>query len=199
MPTMMYKFYMTEHSVKSSAYVLLHHYRTDLNAVTFTTLSGDLVVKRQDDLLEMSFPAYDLQKVDITDQLISELGVRPLEAYMGRDLLCILPDENQVQQFVPDLEKIQELDGLLLHLSAKGKDFDCISRSFAPKLAIEEDPVCVSSHCHIAPYWSSRLQKEELVAYQVSQRGGNLYYRVENDKVYLSGKAALFSIADLYI
>lgn len=75
-----------------------------MNAVTFTTLSGDLVVKRQDDLLEMSFPAYDLQKVDITDQLISELGVRPLEAYMGRDLLCILPDENQVQQFVPDLE-----------------------------------------------------------------------------------------------
>ena len=118
---------------------------------------------------------------------------------MGRDLLCILPDENQVQQFVPDLEKIQELDGLLLHLSAKGKDFDCISRSFAPKLAIEEDPVCVSSHCHIAPYWSSRLQKEELVAFHVSQRGGNLYYRVENDKVYLSGKAALFSIADLYI
>ena len=83
-------------------------------------------------------------------------------------------------------------------MTARGKEYDCVSRSFAPKLKVEEDPVCGSGHCHIAPYWSKRIGST-LVAYQASARGGVLYCHVEGEKVFLSGEAALFSVADLMI
>ncbi|MBR2682039.1 MAG: PhzF family phenazine biosynthesis protein, partial [Atopobiaceae bacterium] len=73
---------------------------------------------------------------------------------------------------------IEALDGLLVHVTAAGEadsGYDCVSRSFAPKLAIPEDPVCGSGHCHILPYWAERLGRQDLVAYQASRRGGTLW------------------------
>lgn len=97
------------------------------------------------------------------------------------------------------MEKVLNLEGLLLQVTAPGKDTDCVSRSFAPKLNVTEDPVCGSGHCHIVPYWSDKLRKKEIVAYQASERGGTLYCRMYGDKVFIAGKAALFSICDLMI
>lgn len=151
------------------------------------------------ELLEMEFPAYDLKKVDVTDDMENAIGAHPVAAYMGRDLLCVFDDEGVVRNMSPDLDKIKGLDGLLLQVTAPGKEYDCISRSFAPKLNISEDPVCGSGHCHIVPYWASTLNKNELVAYQASERGGTLYCRLDGNKVFLSGKAALYSICELMI
>ncbi len=105
----------------------------------------------------MDFPSYELKQVTVTDEMEQALGIRPLEAYTGRDLLCVLPDEEDVVDLMPDLNKINKLTGLLVHVTAKGSDVDCVSRSFAPKLSVDEDPVCGSGHCHIAPYWSQRM------------------------------------------
>ena len=80
-----------------------------------------------------------------------------------------------------------------------GEAYDCISRSFAPKLNVAEDPVCGSGHCHIIPYWAKKLLKNNLVAYQASPRGGVLYCRLEKERVILAGKAALYSQADIYL
>ena len=123
----------------------------------------------------------------------------PKEAYMGRDLLCILNDEEDVKNLKPDMDKLKQIDGLLFHVSAPGKYVDCVSRSFAPKLNVIEDPVCGSGHCHIAPYWINKLNKDSVIAYQASRRGGTLYCSMDKDKVKLSGKAALFSVADINI
>ena len=147
----------------------------------------------------MSFPAYALKKVEVTQEMTEAIGVKPLETYMGRDLLCILANEDDVINLKPDLEKVRSLDGLLLHVSAQGSDFDSVSRSFAPKLNVSEDPVCGSGHCHIIPYWANRLEKDELVAYQASQRKGILNCRQQGERVKLSGKAVLFSIAEIFI
>ena len=76
---------------------------------------------------------------------------------------------------------------------------DCVFRSFAPKLSVAEDPVCGSGHCHIIPYWADLLGKNELVAYQASKRGGTLYCRREGSKIFMAGKAALYSIDELFI
>ena len=165
----------------------------------FTTLSGDLIVTKNGDLLEMEFPAYDLEPVEVTDAMTEAIGVRPIEAYMARDLLCVLDDEKKVRELIPNLEKIKQIDGLLVHVTAKGKEADCVSRSFAPKLAIPEDPVCGSGHCHIIPYWADLLGKDELIAYQASKRGGTLYCRREGSKIFLAGKAALYSIDELFV
>ena len=110
--------------------------------------------------------------------------------------------EQAVRSLQPDMEKLCGLDGLLLQATAPAglaSGFDCVSRSFAPKLNVPEDPVCGSGHCHIAPYWAGRLGRASLVACQASRRGGTLYCTVRGSRVTLAGKAALFSEAQLYL
>ena len=187
------------HATLGTAFVLLNFYETNAQQVVFTTLSGDLVVTRRGELFEMEFPAYELKRVDVTAAMEEALGASVKEAYLARDLLCVLEDEQTVRELQPDLEKIKQIDGLLVHVTARGKDEDCISRSFAPKLSVAEDPVCGSGHCHIIPYWADLLGKNELVAYQASRRGGTLYCRREGNKIFMAGKAALYAIDELFI
>ena len=187
------------HATLATAYVILRFVEPELNEVRFDTLSGELIVTKNSGLLEMVFPAYELKPVEVTEQMRDVIGAKPVAAFMGRDLLCVMDDEAEVRDCAPDMAKVMQLDGLLLHITAKGKDYDCVSRSFAPKCGVPEDPVCGSGHCHIIPYWANALGKTELTAYQASRRGGVLYTRVEGDRVILAGKAALFSEAEIYI
>lgn len=187
------------HATLACSHVILGVLEKGRDQVVFETLSGDLTVNKQGDLYEMDFPAFDLKPVPVTDQMAAVIGARPKEAYMGRDLLCIFDDEAVVRSARPDLAKALELDGLLLHISAPGKQTDCVSRTFAPKMNTPEDPVCGSGHCHIVPYWAGKLGKSDIVAYQASPRGGTLYCSLDGSRVKLRGKAALFSIADIFI
>lgn len=187
------------HATLGTAFVIMNYYDKDLDRVSFDTLGGELIVMRDKDLYELDFPKYDLKEVPVTQAMTDTIGCQPLKAYMDRDLLCIIDDEQAVRNLNLDMEKVKELDGLLLHVSAPGKDFDCVSRSFAPKLNVPEDPVCGSGHCHIIPYWADILGKNDLVAYQASSRGGTLYCRIEDDRIALAGKACLYSIADINV
>lgn len=203
------------HATLATAYVLLRFYEPAAERVEFDTLGGHLVVERQGDLLAMDFPAYALTPVPVTDAMEEAIGVRPLAAYMGRDLLCVLPSAADVREATLDQDKVRALDGLLLHITARGEGdaavagvapeaggqahYDCVSRSFAPKLAVAEDPVCGSGHCHIVPFWAHELGKDDLMAYQASRRGGVLYCQMQGDRVTLAGHAALFSVAELYV
>ncbi len=187
------------HATLACAYVLFRFYIHDKDEVVFSTLSGDLTVSKRGELLEMEFPAYHLKSVPVTEAMSEAIGAVPSEAYLGRDLLCVFDDEDIVRSLEPNMEKLLNLDGLLLQVTAPGKETDCVSRSFAPKLNVTEDPVCGSGHCHIVPYWADKLEKENIVAYQASKRGGMLYCKMSGDRVILAGKAALFSECELYI
>lgn len=168
--------------------------------VSFRTRSGILSVTHSDGLFELNFPSFELKKVNVTPAMNEALGVQPLEAYMGRDLLCVVKDEATVRNLEVKEDKVLKLDGALLHVTAPASTagYDCVSRSFAPKHGISEDPVCGSGHCHIAPFWSTRLNKKRINAYQASRRGGALYCDLSEDrKVKLSGKAVLFAISEL--
>lgn len=202
------------HAILACAFVIMNYYEKNLKTVIFDTLSGKLTVNRKNgDLYELDFPAYDLKKVEITDKMIELIGKKPAEAYLGRDLMCIFDDEEFILSADLDSEKIKKLDGLLLHITAQHSNYslnfkiknttdkiDCISRSFAPKLNVYEDPVCGSGHCHIAPYWMKKLQKENLIAYQASERSGTLYCTLaDNERMKMSGKAALFAISEIFI
>ena len=187
------------HATLGTAYVLYRFYEKGADRLVFSTFSGDLVVTKRDDLLEMEFPSYDLRPAEVTAAMEDALGAKVKEAWLARDLLCVLDDEETVRNLTPDLEKIKQIDGLLVHVTARGKDEDCVSRSFAPKLSVAEDPVCGSGHCHIIPYWTDKLGKDELVAYQASKRGGTLYCRREGSKIFMAGKAALYSVDELFV
>ena len=98
----------------------------------------------------------------------------------------------------PDQVLLMGIEGRIQNATALGKDVDYVSRSFAPKLAVAEDPVCGSAHCQIAAYWSNILGKHEIVAYQASKRGGMLYCEMlEHDRIAISGEAALVAISDI--
>ena len=185
------------HATLASAYVIFNYGGHTGKTVTFKTRSGDLTVTKNGDLYEMDFPAYELEAIEVTPAMTQALGATPQEAYLGRDLLCIFADESTIVNLQPDIEKVAGLPGLLTHVSAPGLDYDCVSRSFAPKLKVIEDPVCGSGHCHIAPYWADRFDKSTITAYQASKRGGTLYCRMAAGRVILGGKACLFSSAEL--
>ncbi len=187
------------HATLGTAFVLLNFYEREADKVVFTTLSGELIVTRKGTLYEMEFPAYELRPTTVTTAMEDALGVPIREAYIARDLVCVLDDERAIWGLNPDLEKIRQIDGLLLHVTAKGEKEDCVSRSFGPKLNIPEDPVCGSGHCHIIPYWADMLGKEELVARQASKRGGILYCRKEGSKIFIAGNAVLYSVDELHI
>ena len=187
------------HATLATAFVIMNYYDTHLEVVAFDTLSGVLTVKKKQDLYEMDFPAYELKPKEVTSAMEDAIGARPVEAYMGRDLLCIFESEDVVRGLSPDMEKLKALDGLLLQVTAKGREYDCVSRSFAPKLNVPEDPVCGSGHCHIVPYWAKKEGKDDIIACQASRRGGILYCGIEADRVKLAGKAALYSEAELFV
>ena len=187
------------HATLATAFVIMNYYDTHLEEVAFDTLSGVLTVKKKQDLYEMDFPAYELKPKEVTSTMEDAIGARPVEAYMGRDLLCIFESEDVVRGLSPDMEKLKALDGLLLQVTAKGREYDCVSRSFAPKLNVPEDPVCGSGHCHIVPYWAKKEGKDDIIACQASRRGGILYCGIEADRVKLAGKAALYSEAELFV
>ena len=187
------------HATLGTAFVIMNYYEPKLKTVYFETMSGELIVDRQDDLYKMTFPAYDLKEVPVTEAMTEAIGAKPTQAFMGRDLLCVFNDEATILNLKPDLEKLTKIDGLLLQATAPGKEYDCVSRSFAPKLKVNEDPVCGSGHCHIVPYWSKVLNKKDIAAYQASARGGKLYCSYDGNNIILAGHAALFSIAELYV
>lgn len=187
------------HGTLATAYVITRFISPGADTVRFRTLSGLLTVRKQGELLEMDFPAYQLKQLEVTDEIADALGARPAEVWRARDLLCVMEREEDVVNLAPDMEKLKKVKGALMQVTARGREYDCVSRSFAPKMGVNEDPVCGSGHCHIIPYWAGRLGKTELTARQASPRGGTLYCRLEGDRVILAGRAALYSIAELMV
>lgn len=189
------------HATMGTAYTLFNFYETSANILYFQTAVGELIIRREGDRIELNLPEFELQSYPITEELVNVLGVRPEEAYMGRDLLCILNSHDDVTSFEPDALAILGLEGQLLHISAKADDaYDIISRTFGPKFNVIEDPVCGSGHCHIAPYWFEKLEKSELKAYQASDRGGEMICKKNKDnRVTLSGQAVLFAISEIFV
>lgn len=186
------------HSALACAYVLLNVEYPGSEAFTFVTKEGRIRAGLENGRVTMSFPAFDLTPVDVTEEMVDAIGATPLEAYMGRDLLCVFENEDDILALDPDMDKLMAIDGLLLQATAPGTDADCVSRSFSPKLGVPEDPVCGSGHCHIIPYWAGRTGKKDFVAKQASKRGGTLYCRLEGNTVRISGDAAVYSKGEIF-
>ncbi len=185
------------HATLATAFVLFNYYDQDTDTLNFCGQIGELTVHKSDELIRMEFPSYKLEHIEITDTMIEALGTIPLAAYKDRDILFILRDEDEVRDIQPDMELISKMDGACVAVTAKGTEYDCVSRVFAPKYGMNEDPVTGSTHCMIAPYWCKRLNKSNITACQASARTGILYCECVGDRVIISGKAALFSINDI--
>ena len=176
------------HATLAAADVLFRYTFQSAKRLTFETRSGNLTVTRDGELLAMDFPSRPGKPVDIEDTVASALGVRPKELYRARDLLAILESESQIRDFRPDFGRIASIDTFAITISAPGEAVDYVYRFFAPRQGIPEDPVTGSANCTLVPYWAARLGKTDLVAKQLSARGGDLRCALRGNRVLIAGR-----------
>lgn len=180
------------HATLASAFVILNCLDNSSDAVRFDSKSGPLIVTRQDDLLAMDFPSHKAELCPTPKELISGLGIEPKEVFRSRDYLAVFDSEEQIKSLQPDMYELSKLDSLGVIVSAAGSESDFVSRFFAPKVGIPEDPVTGSAHSTLIPYWAERLGKSELHAFQLSKRGGELFCKHRDDRVIIAGRAVIY-------
>ncbi|MBE0600347.1 MAG: PhzF family phenazine biosynthesis protein, partial [Firmicutes bacterium] len=164
------------HATLASAYVVMRFVAPGAAEVRFETLSGRLTVTQAGDVLTLDFPSRKPVPCAVPEGLADALGVKILEAHNSRDMLCLVESEAALKGIRPDYKALAAVPGPLgFVVTAKGETYDFVSRFFAPKTGVDEDPVTGSTHTNLIPFWSERLGKTSMTAAQLSRRGGVLY------------------------
>ena len=181
------------HPTLASAYVVFEILEPGRTEIRFASpKSGDLFVKKQDHKLVMDFPSQPANPVECPADLAEGLGCQPHETHLSRDYLALFETEAQVAALDPRQDVLARLDCAGIIATAPGGQVDFVSRFFAPRHGIAEDPVTGSAHCTLIPFWSKRLGKSELRARQISQRVGELWCKDNGDRVSIAGEAVLY-------
>lgn len=176
------------HATLAAAHVYFHLDAPHAERVVFDSLSGPLAVFRHGELLTLDFPAVIPSAVTAPPVLAAALGCAPHEVLAADDWLVVLDSAAQVRALQPDMPLLRQLDRRGVVVTARGDDCDFVSRFFAPKYGIDEDPVTGSTHTLLTPYWAARLGKRRLHARQLSARGGELHCELMGDRVAISGR-----------
>ena len=188
------------HATLASAYVLFKLLKIESTSIHFTSLSGSLFVKLEEDgAITMDFPQALLEPCSTPQALWESLGAHPVECFKSVDLMAVLDSEETLMNLQPDFRQMATLPYRGIIVTAPGKDSDFVSRFFAPQSGIDEDPVTGSAHCATAPYWAKRLKKKTLTAIQRSERQGQLICKIDDDRVLISGYARLFSSGSIQL
>jgi PhzF family phenazine biosynthesis protein len=187
------------HATLASADVLFRYLGYEEPTIRFQTRSGLLEVERRDDMYAMDFPATTPVECQPPPLLAEALGVTPEATLKAFDHVAVLESEQQVRAVSPKFARLADLDLRGVIVTARGDRADFVSRFFAPKLGINEDPVTGSAHCELTPYWAARLGKNSLRAEQVSARGGTVLCDLRGDRVTLRGRAALYMTAEIFV
>jgi PhzF family phenazine biosynthesis protein len=185
------------HATLATAHVIFEILGYAKQTITFETRSGDLLVEKKGGRLEMNFPSSSPRPCALSEILVKGLGRQPIEVLAADDYIAVFDSEATVRAITPDHALLSQLDLRGVIITARGEDVDFVSRFFAPKFGIPEDPVTGSAHCELAPYWANKLGKNIMKARQVSKRGGDITCELQADRVVLSGCAVTFMEAEI--
>jgi PhzF family phenazine biosynthesis protein len=180
------------HATLASAHVLFTYLDPARTKVSFQSRSGPLTVSKQEELLAMDFPSQPPKPSEAPEILLEGLGRKPLEVHCSEDYFLVFSSEKEIVDMEPDMTKLKKVDKRGIIVTAKGDKVDFVSRFFAPKYGIAEDPVTGSAHCALVPFWAKKLGKRDLIAHQVSKRGGELFCKDQGDRVVISGRAVAY-------
>jgi len=180
------------HATLAAAHVLMDCLGFGGEQVTFHSRSGPLTVARSGELYTLDFPSRPGAERPVDPSLALALGAMPQAVYAARDTMCVFETAAQVLDLTPNMEALAALEPFAFIATAPGENCDFVSRFFAPKQGINEDPVTGSAHCTLTPYWAARLGKVSLFARQISARGGELWCEDHGDRVRISGHGALY-------
>lgn len=188
------------HATLASAFIIFNYLHFDKPVIRFQSQSGILKVIKNDTLLEMDFPAWN--PVEFNDppvNLKAALGGVSIKGiYKNRDLLVELEDEDAVRNCEPDFALIKNT-GYKIIITAQGKNVDFVSRFFAPTAGVNEDPVTGSAHSQLIPFWANKLNKDKMLALQLSQRGGTIYCGLASDRVIIEGHCVFYMKGEIEI
>ncbi|MBM3311323.1 MAG: PhzF family phenazine biosynthesis protein, partial [Candidatus Aminicenantes bacterium] len=188
------------HATLASAFVLYELEGFTGPVVEFDSRSGILRVRRDGSWLTLDFPADEAVPVDPPPGLAEALGARPLGTYKGRtDYLVVYGSAGEVASLDPDFGRLVRIPARGVIATAQGDDVDFVSRFFAPRVGINEDPVTGSAHTTLTPYWAGRLGKKELEAVQLSKRRGRLRVKAAGERVEISGQARLYLRGEIFL
>jgi PhzF family phenazine biosynthesis protein len=181
------------HATLASAHILWEEdFLTRKEQARFQTRSGLLSAEYRQGVIELNLPAKPEESATPPTGLLEALGIKA--RYIGSnkmDYLVEVESEEIVRNLTPDFPWLKTLPNRAVAVTSRASspNFDFVSRFFAPKVGVDEDPVTGSSHCMLGPFWGKKLGKNELAAYQASERGGTLRVRLAGDRVVLGGRA----------
>lgn len=192
------------HATLAAAHVLFTQLNEPGERVVFDSRSGTLAVTKRGERLELDFPAdapRPCRDEVVIEAVTAALGQTP--AWLGRadtDFLAVLADAAAVRAVQPDFLAVTRAGGRGLIVTAPGENgADFVSRFFAPRSGVPEDPVTGSAHCVLTPYWAAKLGKAKLQARQLSTRGGDLWCELRGERVLIAGHARLYLSGQLHV
>ena len=182
------------HATLATALVMRERLGLWSGSVAFMTRSGRLEVGEEEGRLVLDFPAQPPSPCLAPAGLADALGATPAEVLHNIDLVCVFADGATVRALEPDFRAIARIDARGVIATAPGEAGDCdfVSRFFAPREGLDEDPVTGSAHCKLIPYWSRRLGRRRLFARQVSRRGGELWCEDRGERVRIAGQGVIY-------
>jgi len=186
------------HATLATAHVLFNHLNYTEKEIQFESRSGILKVKKENDLIVLDFPASKTEEIEIPENLKSAFNIQPKKCLKGRDdIMLIFENESNILNLKPDFQKIIVSKTRGIICTAQSEKYDFVSRFFAPAFGVNEDPVTGSAHTMLIPFWSEQLNKTQMLAKQVSARGGILHCKNLGERVEIGGKAVAFLIGEI--
>jgi PhzF family phenazine biosynthesis protein len=187
------------HATLAAAHVLFEHYKVPGEKILFQTMKrGDLAVVKEGASLTLDFPVDTIEPVEVPQDLVEAIGKAPDETYRGSsDYLLIFDSARDIEEISPDFARLAGVDIRGIIVSAPGHDTDFVSRFFAPRLEINEDPVTGSAHTTLTPFWSDRLGRKKLSARQLSRRKGDLICELRGSRVHIKGEAVTYLTGEI--
>lgn len=207
------------HATLATAAVLFFELGYKGERVEFETRSGIVAAARRGDLVELDFPVWRPKACAVPKGLGEALRLTegnaaneesresqtvyprrgPKEVFcVARDYIAVFDSEQAVRSLAPDMEALAKVDRCVI-ATARGKDCDFVSRFFGPTVGIPEDPVTGSAHCGLIPFWAERIGKTEMFARQISKRGGELYCRLDGERVKIAGNAVVYQRGEIVV
>ncbi|MFC2103999.1 PhzF family phenazine biosynthesis protein [Bacteroidota bacterium] len=181
------------HPTLATAWVIFNELNYSKDKIRFVSpLSGELLIEKTNDLIIMDFPTNKPESCAVPEYLVDGLGKAPKEVLQARDLLVIFQNQKEIENIKPDFGLLEKIDTFGVIITAPGNDSDFVSRFFAPRAGINEDPVTGSAHTILIPYWAEKLNKTKMSAIQLSKRVGKLHCEYLGERVKISGIARLF-------
>jgi PhzF family phenazine biosynthesis protein len=190
------------HATLASAFVIFNQLGEKASVINLHShRSGNLSVEKRDDVLILDFPNYGINEIEIDSKLCEALGKTPQKTWetQGNMVMCLFENAQDVASLNPEMSALAKIPFDEVIVTAKGTDSDFVSRMFAPRIGIPEDPVTGAIHCSLIPFWADKLGKTELFARQISARGGELFCELKGDRVKIGGNAVLYLKGEIYV